>query len=234
MAIDRLPSPGAGIPTSTVTAKGDLIVGTANNAVSRLGVGANGTTLVADSAEATGLKWATPATGGANWSLLNAGGTALTGASTITVSGISSADKIMFLFQAASSASAGSEISMRLNGDTGNNYTRLGQYNQIATTYTVGNFTADTGVGGDNRHFLGTMSTNSGSACSGYALITGANSSGVKVIQSVGAIGPSGGNNQVFTSFGGFYNSSSTISSISLVSSTGNFDNGTIFVYTSA
>ena len=64
MAIDRLPSPGAGIPTSTVTAKGDLIVGTANNAVSRLGVGANGTTLVADSAEATGMKWAAASGGG--------------------------------------------------------------------------------------------------------------------------------------------------------------------------
>ena len=64
MSISRLPSPGAGIPTSTVTAKGDLIAGTANNAVSRLGVGANGTTLVADSAEATGLKWATPSGGG--------------------------------------------------------------------------------------------------------------------------------------------------------------------------
>ena len=64
MSISRLPSPGAGIPTSTVTAKGDLIAGTANNAVSRLGVGANGTTLVADSSEATGLKWATPSSGG--------------------------------------------------------------------------------------------------------------------------------------------------------------------------
>ena len=64
MAIDRLPSPGAGIPTSTVTAKGDLIAGTANNAVSRLAVGADGTTLVADSSTSTGLKWATAAGGG--------------------------------------------------------------------------------------------------------------------------------------------------------------------------
>jgi hypothetical protein len=64
MGISRLPAPGAGIPTSTVTAKGDLIAGTANNAVSRLGVGANGTTLVADSSEATGLKWATASGGG--------------------------------------------------------------------------------------------------------------------------------------------------------------------------
>lgn len=61
MAIDRLPSPGAGIPTSTVTAKGDLIAGTANNAVSRLAVGADGTTLVADSSTSTGLKWGTAA-----------------------------------------------------------------------------------------------------------------------------------------------------------------------------
>ena len=63
MSISRLPSPGAGIPTSTVTAKGDLIAGTANNAVSRLAVGTNGHTLVADSAETTGLKWAAPAGG---------------------------------------------------------------------------------------------------------------------------------------------------------------------------
>lgn len=40
-------------------AKGDLAVGTGSDTASRLGVGANGTVLVADSAEATGLKWAT-------------------------------------------------------------------------------------------------------------------------------------------------------------------------------
>ena len=45
--------------TSPLTTKGDIYVyGTSDT---RLGVGANGTTLVADSAEATGLKWATPA-----------------------------------------------------------------------------------------------------------------------------------------------------------------------------
>ena len=42
----------------TVDAKGDLIVATANNAISRLGVGTNGHLLTADSAEATGVKWA--------------------------------------------------------------------------------------------------------------------------------------------------------------------------------
>jgi len=52
------------IAKSIVDAKGDLIAATAADTVSRLGVGANGTVLTADSAEATGLKWAAPAGGG--------------------------------------------------------------------------------------------------------------------------------------------------------------------------
>jgi hypothetical protein len=43
---------------SVVDAKGDIIVGTADNVVSRLAVGTNDYALVADSAEASGLKWA--------------------------------------------------------------------------------------------------------------------------------------------------------------------------------
>ncbi len=49
------------IAKSIVDAKGDIVAATAADTVSRLGVGANGTVLTADSAEATGLKWATPA-----------------------------------------------------------------------------------------------------------------------------------------------------------------------------
>lgn len=88
MAIDRLPSPGAGIPSTTVTAKGDLIAGTANNAVSRLAVGTDGYTLVADSSASTGLAWSAPASGStfvgaavyasANQSISNTTVTALT------------------------------------------------------------------------------------------------------------------------------------------------------------
>jgi len=49
---------------TAIDAKGDLIGGTGADTFSRLAVGANGTVLTADSAEATGLKWATPAAGG--------------------------------------------------------------------------------------------------------------------------------------------------------------------------
>jgi hypothetical protein len=48
---------------TAIDAKGDLIGGTGADTFARLAVGANGTVLTADSAEATGLKWAVPASG---------------------------------------------------------------------------------------------------------------------------------------------------------------------------
>jgi hypothetical protein len=53
------------VAKSIVDAKGDLVAATAADTVSRLAVGTNGTVLTADSAEATGMKWAAPASSGA-------------------------------------------------------------------------------------------------------------------------------------------------------------------------
>jgi len=52
--------------SSPLTTKGDLY--TFDTADARLGVGANGTVLTADSAEATGLKWVAPSGGGVTFS----------------------------------------------------------------------------------------------------------------------------------------------------------------------
>jgi len=52
------PDTSSFITKATVDAKGDLIAATANDTVARIGVGANNTVLIADSAVTAGLKWA--------------------------------------------------------------------------------------------------------------------------------------------------------------------------------
>ena len=49
------------LPLSIADAKGDLVVATADNAISRLPVGTNNQVLTADSTQTSGVKWATPA-----------------------------------------------------------------------------------------------------------------------------------------------------------------------------
>ena len=68
-----------------IDAKGDLIVGTADNTYDNLGVGTNDTVLVADSGQAKGVKWGTTV---GVWTVagLHVGYTAKTGAYTATVS----------------------------------------------------------------------------------------------------------------------------------------------------
>ncbi len=57
------PPSGTGIPPSTVLAKGDMILGTASGTVGRLAVGTNGQVPIADSTQATGVRWGTVAGG---------------------------------------------------------------------------------------------------------------------------------------------------------------------------
>jgi hypothetical protein len=54
------------IPKSLVDAKGDLLVGTADNTVARKPIGADGQVLTARSSDATGLAWETLPAGGAS------------------------------------------------------------------------------------------------------------------------------------------------------------------------
>ena len=72
MSTGRLPSTDGGIQPTVVDAKGDLLVGVAADSVSRLAVGNNGETLVADSSTSTGLRWQGNQAAGRN-ALINGG-----------------------------------------------------------------------------------------------------------------------------------------------------------------
>ena len=72
---------GGSVATDTIfNAKGDLAVGTGSNTAQRLAVGvSNGQVLTVDSAETTGLKWATPASATGTFGItIDGGGTAIT------------------------------------------------------------------------------------------------------------------------------------------------------------
>lgn len=81
------------VPLSTIDAKGDLLVGTADNTVNKLTAGSNDTVLTADSSTATGLKWAAPVSG--SITLLST--TTITTGTTVTVSSISQLYKHLYI-----------------------------------------------------------------------------------------------------------------------------------------
>jgi hypothetical protein len=58
MTVGRIPSVEGGIQPTLLTTKGDIIVATGNATLVRQGVGANGTVLTANSAQADGIEWA--------------------------------------------------------------------------------------------------------------------------------------------------------------------------------
>jgi len=213
------------------TAKGDLFPATAADAVSRLAVGANDTVLTADSTAATGMKWAAAGGGGSNFSLLNAGGTALTGAQTITVSGISGQDKIFIRVRDTSITTENQMILVRLNTDSEHNYFPAGNKVLCAGSYNAGNLrgfnATQTGI---NLGETGPSGADSGFA--GAVTITGCNSSGVKVFQAVG--GGNGSSNHSLYNTQGIWDNSATVTSVSIFTMTGTFDAGRIFVYASA
>jgi hypothetical protein len=126
---------------TAIDAKGDLVAGTGADAFSRLGVGANDTVLTADSAQATGLKWATASSGGMT---SIASGSLPTGASTLTLSSISGSyiDLVLVILNWRS-GSNGDYLNMRFNGVTSGTYFSNDSYasGQLTTTATSMRFT---------------------------------------------------------------------------------------------
>jgi len=111
----------AKVAKSLVDAKGDLLVGTANDTVGRLAVASTaGYLLTVDSAETTGLKWQAPASGGAYTSL--ASGSLSTSSGTLTLSSISSSYTDLYLILNDVNCGSNWSLLCRLNNNTSSNY----------------------------------------------------------------------------------------------------------------
>jgi hypothetical protein len=203
-------------PKSIVDAKGDLIAASANDTPARLAVGTNGQTIVANSSASTGLAYSNNAPLGG---LVNLGTTTLTGASTITISGLSNLSRITILFNGAS-AGASSYISMRLNGDTNANYGYYGVYNAAGTIANVGTIAA-TSIP------VARQGNNAADVIGAAILLQGTFSAGT--LQHTVGSSFSGSGGEAYN-WSGFYLATGQITSISVISSVGNFDAGSIII----
>lgn len=156
------------------------------------------------------------------YTLLNAGGTLLTAATTITVS-FSAVNNLQIWIDDASSANASSTISIRLNSDTGTNYYYAGLINDGGGLISVGSYTTSfTNIN---------QGTSAGDTLRGFMHIEGAKTTTIKPVRySVFASSPSSGSSNAPT-VNGMYVGTSAVTSVSIISSTGNFDAGKIYIY---
>ena len=198
------------------------------NTNTRLGIGSTGNVLTVTGGVPV---WAAPSGAAESWSLLNAGGTALTGAATITVSGISGKNSLMIVLNAASTANAsGATFGVRVNGLTTNVYYGVGQSNNADSPYSFNMFAARNYA--NTTSFLPLAKVTDGTAtASGSVTLSGCNSTGLKQHISVGGANPGANYGQYFYSLQGYIDATSAITSVSVFSDDGNFDAGTLYVY---
>lgn len=97
--------------------KGQLAVGTGSGTTGFLNVGTNGYTIVADSAETTGLKWAAASSGG----MTSLASGSLSGTAAVDLTSISGSYNTLIVFMYGVNTN-GNACFLRLNADTGTNY----------------------------------------------------------------------------------------------------------------
>jgi hypothetical protein len=205
----------AAIPKSTVTTAGDVIYATGASALTRLGIGSTGQVLTV----AAGVpSWATPASGGGMTSLASG---SFSGA-TVSLTSISgSYNSLRLVAYNWAPASANQNLLMRFNSDTGTSYvsevgyTLAADANANATSIRLTGGTATS----SNGLFVVEIPFYASTAAYKYASVGGLTTPG------------SGGTATRSAFVNGFWNSSAAITSIQLITSSGNHGAGTYVLY---
>ena len=213
--------------TNPMTTTGDTIYSSSGSTPARLGIGSNGQVLTV----ASGIpSWATPAGGsGKTWTLINTGGTSLSGSSSVTVSGISGKEDLLILVYYAPITNASSEMQVRFNGDTGSNYTSY--YNTItaSSSYSVDSYNAEVNQNANYITIGKTSNNNTSEICAGMT-VSGCKSTGIKNFWFNGGGSAKTGTGHVQRVGQGIYSASAAITSVN-VSAGSNFTGGTLYVY---
>ena len=217
---------------TAIDAKGDLVAGTAADTFSRLAVGANGTVLTADSAQATGLKWAAAGGGNASWSLINTGGTSLSGTTT-TVTGLSGYDSYMILISGLTLTANFGSVYIRFNSDSGAKYTQVWQQGLSMNSYGYalkagnGTITTETAVN------LGSMA-GTGDPFVGKLLVSGGKSTTGMQFTGQGTVVSTSVSNNGVQFADGLYAASAALSSVTITYDGKTANGGGLWIYGSA
>jgi hypothetical protein len=208
---------------STLTTTGDIYYASAANTPARLGIGSTGNVLTV----ASGIpSWAAPA-GGGGMTLINTGGTALTGTTT-TISSIPGTYKELVIFIDGHYASVDYDLYIRPNGNTTGS-----DYQQIVAR----------GTGSTDNTFVNNATA--GVSCCGYAAKNASNgnftyasipnyasTTAKKVINTfTGFVQTS--NAKAVANTTCYFNDSNAITSIDFFdsSASGTWSGGTVYVY---
>lgn len=224
MTVGRIPSVEGGIQPTLLTTKGDIIVATGNATLVRQGVGADGTVLTANSAQADGVEWAAP--GGGSMTSIATGTLSSTG---VNITSIPSTyiDLVLYV-TAIVNATDNRGLTLRFNSDTGGNYMRGNVTASTGAWAFNGNVATDTYI--DGLVGMGTSNTRS------LVKITIPNYAGTtnwKMALSEGLYSNKDTAAQVnFRMNQGAWKDTSAISTLNIVSQDGtNFSGGTYTLY---
>jgi hypothetical protein len=183
-------------------------------------VGTDGFTLVAKSSETTGLAWEAPAGGGgASWTEI--GTVSPTGTTIATFSSLSGYNSYFILIEGLSpNSTSGSVFQVRFNNDTTGTHFARG----INWNYASANFSNATNAG-SGQIDLGAVGDLAASTMNAYMFVSGANTTGPKVLWFASSGNQTGAQARVS---GGRYTGASTIDRIDVLSNADNFDAGTV------
>jgi hypothetical protein len=203
-----------------MTTTGDTIYSSSGSTPARLGIGTAGQVLQVNSG-ATAPEWATPA-GGGGMTLLST--TSLSGAS-VTVSSINQTYKHLFVVVKDAYAASDTDLRLRFNGDTGSNYYNRWIFSS-GTTISLGDGQETTIKAG----VLGASSNYDKTTDLVFTIVRYAETEYKTIPFTSSAKGGSANTAAVFTGHMR-YNSTTAISSITLVTGGANYSAGTIYIY---
>lgn len=188
--------------------------------------GTTGQVLAKATATDMDFTWTTPSSGITTtaWTLLNVGGTALTGggASVRTVS--FSAQNSLMVYVTGASCTGAEQMMFRLNTDSGSNYIEIG--NRFNSTG------VQSSVGGTRTDFRFGETASAANTLFSQMFVWGAKGTTEPKGVTLTGGGITGGAAATYSyAYNGLYIGTSAITSVSVVSNASAFDAGTVYVY---